>query len=942
MPKPWPSQARFVEVLKSLRAPTRAKIDELLALALLDARQYYKHAVTILVKQIQAKKPRQRVPVLYVLSALTTRADDPDAARTYAGRLAPDVLTCLSAALRCPPEHLPGVRKVIRRWRRLGTFDEATTARAEALARDAAKHAPSSSSAAAVRATLSAPAEDADDYEMSDPDTDAEDEPTNHRAAGAEEESAPSANAPAAKKMAAANAGGVTRTSDFAVSRVNRWPTRPPPKPTPGPAPGTAPGPGPARDDGARAETTGARSGRPRTPPPPGPAGAGPATNPPPPAGADAAAKRQNGTGGGRRRSRANASPNGSARLRASVRRRANARRRVNARRRGNARRRVNAARRRRRRRRGRGREGAGAGGASRWTSGATRSGGRTRARVGTRRGPVASGRVRRSESGRRRRVQGRGQGRGGGDRRRPRRPGLRARVGVGRGKETVEVTAEGAAGEEGAALAVAREAEDAAADVRTPSEAKGAGRRGASARRATLVTEKRRRRIFYPTRRYFSPPGRVIAGDPLAIGTTASSAPHHTARRRRAVLARRASSRCLTIRACSLAAPASRAPSSSSSPRARSPLASRAVRLFATSRCSRLSVVTFSSSSLTPDAYAPGARSDDDSSDSDADDSRGMMKLPWVKTPKRRILGGEAFNDENAPSSPERATDADGGKRETHYGRSIPAWSPGLRGRSARNREVLLVARNAREQARENEFLRLRVRELEREIGEHHERDAADASASRRDAAARESQSRSETAALKAEAAAHAASAAQLEEELERMRAIEDQSAEEAMRLIQKISSLQTDLAAATRRATIAEEMLAGTKSEGERAVEDAERWRLEAARVEAEKSKQTELEKSYADATEELKSLREENALMRADISALHSGMEAQLRAEEDCFADADEKTTQTTTPTRSGRPRRRGSTRPGRRSPGRRTRARGEATRAARRQSRRRGTG
>ena len=112
------------------------------------------------------------------------------------------------------------------------------------------------------------------------------------------------------------------------------------------------------------------------------------------------------------------------------------------------------------------------------------------------------------------------------------------------------------------------------------------------------------------------------------------------------------------------------------------------------------------------------------------------MMKLPWVKTPKRRILGGEAFNDENAPSSPERATDADGGKRETHYGRSIPAWSPGLRGRSARNREVLLVARNAREQARENEFLRLRVRELEREIGEHHERDAADASASRRDAA--------------------------------------------------------------------------------------------------------------------------------------------------------------------------------------------------------------
>jgi hypothetical protein len=30
-----------------------------------------------------------------------------------------------------------------------------------------------------------------------------------------------------------------------------------------------------------------------------------------------------------------------------------------------------------------------------------------------------------------------------------------------------------------------------------------------------------------------------------------------------------------------------------------------------------------------------------------------------------------------------------------------IPVWSPGLRGRTARNREVLLVARNAREQAK-------------------------------------------------------------------------------------------------------------------------------------------------------------------------------------------------------------------------------------------------
>ena len=251
------------------------------------------------------------------------------------------------------------------------------------------------------------------------------------------------------------------------------------------------------------------------------------------------------------------------------------------------------------------------------------------------------------------------------------------------------------------------------------------------------------------------------------------------------------------------------------------------------------------------PDAYAPGARSDDDSSDSDADDSRGMMKLPWVKTPKRRILGGEAFNDENAPSSPERATDADGGKRETHYGRSIPAWSPGLRGRSARNREVLLVARNAREQARENEFLRLRVRELEREIGEHHERDGRRrlrVSPRRR---ARESQSRSETAALKAEArrarrvrgAARGGARAHARHRGPVRRGGDAPHPED---LLAADGSGGGDAARDHR-----EEMLAGTKSEGERAVEDAERWRLEAARVEAEKSKQTELEKSYADAT-------------------------------------------------------------------------------------------
>ena len=181
------------------------------------------------------------------------------------------------------------------------------------------------------------------------------------------------------------------------------------------------------------------------------------------------------------------------------------------------------------------------------------------------------------------------------------------------------------------------------------------------------------------------------------------------------------------------------------------------------------------------------------------------------------------------------------------------------------------MVARNAREQAKENDLLRQRVRELERELGAAHERQQ-DA----RDFKQRE-------AALKAEAAAHEAAAAQLEEELEHMRAIEEQSAVEAMSLVQKTSRLQTDLTAATRRAAIAEEMLASVQSEGERAVEDAERWRAEAERVEREHAKQTELEARYGAAMAELQALRDENGKMRADIAALHSGMEAQLRAEE-----------------------------------------------------------
>jgi hypothetical protein len=256
-------------------------------------------------------------------------------------------------------------------------------------------------------------------------------------------------------------------------------------------------------------------------------------------------------------------------------------------------------------------------------------------------------------------------------------------------------------------------------------------------------------------------------------------------------------------------------------------------------------------------------------------------MKLPWVTSPAMRpragsggpsdaVSGSESSDEERAGTSPQRTT--------THYGRTIPAWSPGIRGRAARTREVLAVARNAREQAKENEFLRLRVRELERELGTHHETVKAAQSEARKS----QTEMKQREVDLLAECAAHEASAAQLEEELERMRAIEEQSAVEAMHLVQKMSRLQTELAGATRRANIAEEMLLGFQSEGERAAADAERWRFEAERVEAEQAKQTELEERHAKAMRELAELRDENALMRADINALHSGMEAQLRAE------------------------------------------------------------
>ena len=196
-------------------------------------------------------------------------------------------------------------------------------------------------------------------------------------------------------------------------------------------------------------------------------------------------------------------------------------------------------------------------------------------------------------------------------------------------------------------------------------------------------------------------------------------------------------------------------------------------------------------------------------------------------------------------------------------------------------------MARNAREQAKENEYLRVRVRELEREIGPLHEKLRATQTEARKS----HTETEGREMALLSECAANEAAATQLEEELNRMRAIEEQSAVESMHLIAKMSRLQTEVAQATRRANIAEEMLMGFQTENERSALDAERWRLEAERIEVEHRKQTELEERHELCLRELTELRDENALMRADIRALRSGMEARLRFSESVNEAAEE---------------------------------------------------
>ena len=164
----------------------------------------------------------------------------------------------------------------------------------------------------------------------------------------------------------------------------------------------------------------------------------------------------------------------------------------------------------------------------------------------------------------------------------------------------------------------------------------------------------------------------------------------------------------------------------------------------------------------------------------------------------------------------------------------SVPAWSPGLRGRTSLNREVP-GGQNAREQAKENEFLRTRVRELEEEIavGLNNEvtrkaREAGERAVEASAGSVRQLEDRPEGAkqrevALTAEAGRRGRGGA-VDARAQRMRAIEEQTSLEAVAPIQKTSRLQNELNASARQAAIAEEMLAGVQVEGDRALEASE----------------------------------------------------------------------------------------------------------------------
>ena len=233
----------------------------------------------------------------------------------------------------------------------------------------------------------------------------------------------------------------------------------------------------------------------------------------------------------------------------------------------------------------------------------------------------------------------------------------------------------------------------------------------------------------------------------------------------------------------------------------------------------------------------SPAAADDgDSSSDDDAFTPRGPPRLSLRLDSVPRAMGARALADARSRDDvgdSEEGDDDDGVLSPTlnsHLSRlrmanaliKSPAaggWRGGGASGNGNGREMLLIARNAREQAKENVFLRARVKELEDEAGErderiralqHHEKRAENAKAT--------------CVALKAHAAAHAAAAEQLARELERTREIETQSSLEAVALAQKTTKLQNEVRESARRAALAEEMMLGMQHEGIAALEQSE----------------------------------------------------------------------------------------------------------------------
>lgn len=181
-----------------------------------------------------------------------------------------------------------------------------------------------------------------------------------------------------------------------------------------------------------------------------------------------------------------------------------------------------------------------------------------------------------------------------------------------------------------------------------------------------------------------------------------------------------------------------------------------------------------------------PSDSSDGDDTPGQQSKARAKAKPPVQPQSKPRSHLGDmrtATDSAGSDGSDSEST----GTLDSHFARLAGSGGgrPPLGGLASRglgrsnSRDVLLVARNAREQAKENDFLRRRVKELEEECGEHYEKVQA----------TRKSQAETKTreGSLRGEAAAHEAAAEQLALELERMRDIESQSATEAMALVQK-----------------------------------------------------------------------------------------------------------------------------------------------------------